>query len=133
MTRRYAEGTKVPVKRSRDELERVLERYGAEAFAYATETNGTVTVAFQIHQRLVRIVVPGGAHEAETRQRWRALVLVTKARLEAVESGIESVEEAFLANVVMPDGRTVAAHTRPAIAQAYETGGTPALLSGGER
>ena len=40
------------------------------------------------------------------RQRWRALALCIKAKLEAVECGITSFEEEFLAHVVMPNGQT---------------------------
>jgi hypothetical protein len=33
----YAKGTKVPVERSRGELETVLRRYGADAFTYGVD------------------------------------------------------------------------------------------------
>jgi hypothetical protein len=41
------------------------------------------------------------AWEQAVRQRWRALVLVIKAKLEAVESGITSFEDEFLAHTVL--------------------------------
>jgi hypothetical protein len=47
------------------------------------------------------------AWEQVTRQRWRALALVIKAKLEAVTSGISTFEAEFLANTMLPDGRTV--------------------------
>ena len=53
------------------------------------------------------------------RQRWRALLLCIKAKLEGVESKIESFEEAFLAHVVLPDGSTVGQHAAKSIALAY--------------
>lgn len=56
------------------------------------------------------------------------LLLVIRAKLEAVESGISVFEDEFLANVVMPDGRTVSQHSRPMIATAYETGRVQPLL-----
>ncbi len=46
-----------------------------------------------------------------------------KATLEAVESGITTFEEEFLAHIVMPDGMTVGNHVRPTIA-AWYAGGT---------
>lgn len=46
-------------------------------------------------------------YEKATRQRWRALALVIKAKLEAVASGITEFEQEFLAHIVLPDGRTV--------------------------
>ncbi len=56
------------------------------------------------------------------RQRWRALALLVKAKLEAVESGIVSFEEEFLAHVVLPDGSTVYQAAKGGIAIAYQTG-----------
>lgn len=44
------------------------------------------------------------------RQRWRALALCIKAKLEAVECGIVSFEQEFLAHFQMPDGRTIGDH-----------------------
>ena len=40
-------------------------------------------------------------------QRWRALLLIIRGKLEAVESAITTLESEFLANVVLPDGGTV--------------------------
>lgn len=60
--------------------------------------------------------------EAATRQRWRALVLVLKAKLEAVASGISTLEAEFLANVVMNDGRTIGAAILPRLTEACDTG-----------
>jgi hypothetical protein len=75
--------------------------------------------------------LPAGNSEKEQkaqRQKWRALLLCIKAKLEAVESKIETFEEAFLAHVVMPDGKTVGDHTLTAIAVAYEGKDMPPLL-----
>jgi hypothetical protein len=44
-------------------------------------------------------------------------VLSIKAKLEAVETGIESFEIAFMPYVVLPDGKTVAEHVLPALAK----------------
>ena len=40
------------------------------------------------------------------RARWRALGLCIKAKLESIASGIETLDEAFLAHVVLDDGHT---------------------------
>jgi hypothetical protein len=48
-----------------------------------------------------------------------ALLLAVKAKLVAVDDGIETFEEAFMAHVVMPDGRSVGDHIKPRIASAY--------------
>jgi hypothetical protein len=69
------------------------------------------------------------AWEQATRQRWRALALVIKAKLEAVDSGITEFEDEFLAHILLPNGTTVGEHVRPGIAQAYESGTMPPLLA----
>jgi len=70
---------------------------------------------------------PRRPRDAEVRRRWRALVLVVKGKLEAVESEIVTFEEEFLAHLVLPNGQTVGSEVRPMVAQAYETGIMPAF------
>jgi hypothetical protein len=128
----YAEHTKVPVDQTKTEIERTLVRYGADRFAYFTEA-GKAVIVFEAKDRRLRFDLPLPAGEADKdkkarRQKWRALLLCIKAKLESVSSGIESFEEAFLAHVVMPDGQTVSAHIQPRIAEAYEGGKMLALM-----
>src|SRR4051812_22118816 len=47
-------------------------------------------------------------YEQAVRQRWRALNLVIKAKLEAVEAGIVDFDTEFLGQIVLPTGATVA-------------------------
>jgi hypothetical protein len=71
------------------------------------------------------------AWEQACRQRWRALSLAIKAKLEAVECGITDFETEFLAHIVLPNGRgTVAEWLLPQIDKAYESGKMPTLLPG---
>jgi hypothetical protein len=65
--------------------------------------------------------------EKAERQRWRALLLVIKAKLEAVESAITAFDEEFLAHIVMPNDRTVADLVHRLVDDAYRTGRMPAL------
>jgi hypothetical protein len=128
----YAAHTKVPIDRTKTEIEHTLRRYGADRFAYFTEA-GKAIIVFEAHERRLRfnLPLPVGESEKDAQawwQKWRALLLCIKAKLESVESKIESFEEAFLAHVVMPDGRTVAEHTIPAIASIYQGGPMQALL-----
>ena len=152
MNARYAENTQVSSDRSRAEIERTLRRYGATAFAYGWDREAA-TLMFEIANRRVKFRLPmpdaadtqftrtptgkgrspsaaEAAFEQAVRQRWRALALVIKAKLEAVDAGITTVEQEFLAHIVLPDGRTVGQHTLPAIATAYESGEMPQLLPG---
>jgi len=152
---RYAAKTEVPAEKSRMEIERTLTRYGADQFMYGWKDDGAV-LGFRAMQRQVKFFLPlpdrnskafthfqqGGywkprtASSQETlydqacRQRWRALALVIKAKLEAVECGISEFENEFLANIILPDGQQVGQWLRPQIALAYERGNMPALLTG---
>lgn len=152
-TRRYAEGTDVSSEKSRAEIERTLARYGATTFTYGWEP-GRAAIQFVTKGRQIRFVLPmpsredvrltptglkrspaqiDSALDKATRQRWRALALVIKAKLEAVETGIVTFEEEFLAHTVLPSGRTVADDLLPAIEQAYTTGQVaPLQIEGGE-
>lgn len=151
----YAADTKVPVERSRAEIERILKRYGADQFVYGEDSEtSSALIAFRAHRRHVRVRLslptldearrtPAGrtraqgaaqtAHAQEARRRWRALALIIKAKLEAVESGITTFEEEFLPWTVLPSGETVAEWTAPQIERAYETGEMPSLLPQLER
>ncbi len=147
---RYAEQTGVSSERSRAEIERTLRRYGADQFVYGWGLEGAV-VGFTAHGRSLRFVLPmpsrtarefthtpgrglrrtpaqiEAAYEQAVRQRWRALALVIKAKLEAVQSGIAEFEDEFLAYVIMPNGQTLGDYVRPQLDAAYDTGRMPIL------
>jgi len=151
----YAADTEVSSEKSRAEIERTLRRYGAKAFAYAwDDDDATASIAFKLADRHIRFRLPmpnpgdpeftrtptgktrspasaQAAYEQGTRQRWRALALVVKAKLEAVEAGISTVEREFLDSVVLPDGSTVGEWAAPQLATVYGRGVMPALLPGG--
>ena len=153
--RAYAADTSVSVERSRAEIEKTLARYGADSFGYFTEANRAV-VAFRMSDRQIRFILSmpdkelrecthtpakgerrraDGARiawEQACRQRWRALALVIKAKLEAVTAGITTVEDEFLAHTVLPDGTTFGQWAKPQLDQAYQLGHMPTqLLLGG--
>ena len=103
---RYAENTSVSADKSRSEIERAtLQRYGATGFMYGWEGSKAI-IAFKMANRQIRFILtmpsqdddqfrltPGkgrersasqafAAWEQATRQRWRALALAVKAKLE---------------------------------------------------
>lgn len=129
---RFSSSTKVSVEQTRTEIERTLSRYGATAFAYMTK-QGRAIIAFEATNRHIKITVPlpegdSDKEKQEARQRWRALLLVIKAKLESVDSGIETLEEAFYANIVLPNGQTIYEYTQGGVAVAYKSGEVQALL-----
>jgi hypothetical protein len=106
---RYAERTKVPVAKTVGDIERVVNRYDADQFVFGRDDKkGIAFIGFQMNNVRIRVSIPFSKdNEQEHRQRWRAALLIIKAKLEAVESGISTLEQEFLANILLPDGRTM--------------------------
>ncbi len=134
----YASETKVPAERSKAEIEMIVRRYGADQFVSGWK-HGQAIVGFVMNGRQIRFVLPLPnqndfknlrQYEQTIRQRWRALALAIKAKLECVESGITTFEEEFLAHIVMPNGQCAGEWLVPQIAEAYEKKKMPPLLLG---
>lgn len=125
----YAVDTKVPVINTRAEIEETLTKYGATSFAFALQADRSV-VMFELNDRRIRfdLPVPSRATEKTLRQRWRALFLSIKAKLVSVDTGIESLEEAFLAHIVLADGKKVYENVREGINDQYVSGVVGPLL-----
>jgi hypothetical protein len=133
----YAKDTVVPVSKTRAEIEQILDRARAKQYGTAVDYDKLeARVDFKLSDRHIRFVItlpdrkklgPGRFERAE-RQRWRALLLVLKAKLEAVESSIETFDSAFLAQIVMPNNRTVVDLMTPLIEGAYKHGRMPKQL-----
>lgn len=114
----YAARTEISVSKSKADIEKLVTRYGADGIGTMT-LGGTAQVAFRMKGRniLFRMGIPDNPQKE--RSIWRALLLTIKGKLESSECGIESFEDAFLANIVMPNGQTVSEMTRPVIASHY--------------
>lgn len=147
---RYARETSVSVARSRSEIEATLLRYGADSFASGFDRK-QAAIQFQYERCVIKFLLPlpdrhseeftrtparrarrrpedaERAWEQACRQRWRALALVIKAKLEAVDAGISTFEEEFFAWTVLPGGATVGQQLLPQIDHAIETGKAPVL------
>ena len=159
MSPRYAERTNVTVGASRNEIERLLDKHGAKAFVSGWDRDQQMaSVMFDLADRRIRFTLslpdpddrqftrtPTGRprtaaaakteHDQAVRQRWRALLLVIKAKLEAITAGIATVDEEFLAYIVIPGTTsTVGERVGPELARSYEvTGYTPMLALPGGR
>lgn len=121
----YASKTSVSPEKSRLEIERTLKRYGASAFMYGTEGFQAV-IQFKIKGWQIRFILQlpkqsnfrtVSQYEQAVRQRWRALLLVVKAKLESVESSITTIEQEFLPFIVCSDGTTVGDRLLPQLEQ----------------
>jgi hypothetical protein len=146
MTSNYVRGSAVSCSASQAEIELMLTGHGAYGFRCASEP-GKAVVAFSSDERRYRLVLsllgpgatppgPRGASPGQgrslqgsksvqevARRRWRQLSSLIRAKFEAIDSGIVTFDEEFLAYMVMPDGGTVLEESAPRIAVAYEGGG----------
>jgi hypothetical protein len=146
----YAATTSVSVSKTKGEIAALLRKHKATAYATMEEAS-RAQIAFHMNGRhiIFRLPLPDPASkeyamtargqrrsadaqlqlwEQACRSRWRALFLCIKAKLESIESGIETFEDAFLAHIMMPDGVTVGEHAKPMIARSYESGTMQPLL-----
>lgn len=145
----YAEGTTVPFEKSIAEIIGQVKKAGAQQIGQF-EGQDQFAIQFVLDNRLIRFRLPfptidqmpvrNGNNvmltnaqrrdrlDQRIRQRGRALRLVIKAKIESVESGIETIEQAFLAQVVMANGETVHERISGPIALEYQTGKLNAAL-----
>lgn len=147
----YAQGTTVPVDKTRMEIEKLLKKNGATGIASLWDDAAhSGRIICRLQERMLRFdiklpsmesmrLTPKGQtrHDeknlanvvaAEERRKWRALLLIIKAKLELISSGDSTIEKEFLADLLMPNGSTVYENTKEAIASAYLTGGMPTTL-----
>lgn len=120
--KRYASETDVPVVKSKQQIEALLVAHQAEGYHTGWDANRDV-IEFLWKGKQIRFVLPrpdrkdfkltrsgtwrterqiAQAIEQADRQRWRALYLVIRAKIEAVEAGLTIFEEEFLAFIVVP-------------------------------
>lgn len=140
--------------RSRAEIEKTLRHHGASSFAYGWNET-TATILFEISDRRIRFMLPlpnakerklarttaktraGGtpeeAHELAVRESWRALNVLIKAKLEAIDAKISTIEQEFLSYIVDPaTNETVGEVIAPQLAEAYKDfplGKQPPMIS----
>jgi hypothetical protein len=143
MQNRYAENTAVAVEKTQAELKKLLRAYSAESIMLGEERARAV-IGFKLGSKVMRFNLPlpasddraikytpsgkwlrsepevARALEQASRSRWRALLLAIRAKLEAVAIGITSIEEEFLAHIVLPTGRTVGETVIPEVQAVLE-------------
>lgn len=138
MPGKYATQTKVPISQTRHEIEAILAKYGADQFAYGSrEEPRGAAIGFRYAGRNYRFLLPLPARadfrtkelfDQAERSHWRALFLIIKAKLEAVEREVSSFEDEFLAYTLLADGRTLSEEVQPTVRRIYETGKVLPLL-----
>ena len=132
---KYAEGTVVTERESRAQIATLLERSECTDAVVGLNAAGNGVVKFSRSGRTVRMLVTlpseslGDARARERARRWRVLLLLLKAKLEAVASGISTFEDEFLSYIAMPDGESVGKIMAPQVSEAYRRG----FVLGGRR
>lgn len=123
----YAARTEVTVAKSQGELRALLSKHGITHFGIV-EQPSMVAIAFQHggHNHRIGLPLRGASDRAftqyrnakdreaaaaqEQKARWRALVLVVKAKLEYAAILGQAADTAFTEYRVLTDGRTVQEH-----------------------
>lgn len=136
--RRYAEGTKVTVDSSRGEITGILAKHGVKKMGWMSDGVSDQLV-FEIDGQSFRFTIeeptiawakqayPNAYDfhakvQAEWRRRWRANVLLLKAKLEFIESGDSTLTRELLPYLVTKNGETME--------ELINAGGLPMLASG---
>jgi hypothetical protein len=131
----YANKTTVSIENSQMEAQKLLQKYGAAKFAIDWQKN---QILFELKGRSARIQIRlpekkafeytpkhlkrqlaqvDAVYDQACRQRWRALVLVLKAKLEAIESGITTLDNEFMPYFILQNGMTLADYVIPQLSQ----------------
>ena len=113
----YGAGTRVEIHRSRSELERLLNKYGADEVLFV-EADAGASIQFAMQGRYVQLALPlpdpqhsrfthtpsgkprtvaaqERAYEQALREHWRSLVVAVRGKLQSVESGISTFDQEF--------------------------------------
>ncbi len=144
----YANNTSVSPEKSQEEIKRTLRKYGADRFGVMEERTKahvmfeysrlSIQLTIELPERSEFEITETGrtrtaaaietAHNQAIKQRWRALLLAIKAKLEAIECGISTIEQEFLAFMIMPDNRPLGDHLIPKMHQIAQNGKLPKLF-----
>ena len=123
MARRYAEGTQVSVQSSQGEIAGILMAHGVRKQGWMSSPEGDELMfeleghsfRFQIFKPTlteIRALYPNTYDErkkldAEWRRRWRANVLLLKAKLEFADGEASTVVRELMPYALLVDGRTL--------------------------
>lgn len=144
----YAEGTEVTIRRSQEEVTRLLKKVGAvRIVATEDEPANAGVIMFELHARRIQVAIPypalterrfalrprikpETAWEAEKRRLWRVAVIRLKVDLETTEGDAAAFQNRLLPYTVLPNGRTVGEMVTGAVEDAVATGTMPTFLLG---
>jgi hypothetical protein len=135
--RAYAEDTKVSVGKSQGDLVTLLTKFDADQVGHVLDNKtGEAVVFFTREGRQYRLGVPmpkksgltDRQFDQKCRSRWRALLLLIKAKMVGIDCGATTFEEEFLAHTVTAQGERLVDALRKPLEEHYETGQPVNLL-----
>jgi hypothetical protein len=144
----YASGTKVSEAKSHFELQQLFKKFGCEGTGYMEHEDETrlmfakdgVTYKFTLRfpdgesQIKVGSNYRPGTHgsklDYERARKMRALVMIVKAQLVAIEEGIATWDDMFIGQTVTDNGQTIAERWGPQVTQKCLEGVYPSVLPG---
>lgn len=127
----YAKNTTISVEDSQADIQNLLRKHGATKFGIDYNHNA---VLFELNKRSIRINLPmpvrddysitlagqkrndaqiDKMYDQAVKQKWRALLLIIRAKLEAIESGITTMEDQFLSYMLLPNGQLLGDYIKP--------------------
>jgi hypothetical protein len=115
--------TRVPIAQSQSEIRRLVLLHKGTGISFMSHPpregfEALVTMGGQqYHIRVMATSKKGADQEQEEKRVWRVLFWHLKAMFEAADSGVIAVEDIIMPYIVTPDGRTIAEHIAPKLAE----------------
>lgn len=121
----YAEGTSVTVMQSRGDITGILTKHGVEVMAWGSNPAGDY-LAFELGGKSFKLEIKKPTEQdifdlfpnhrdtqakldGEWRRRWRATVLLLKAKLEFADGQTSTIEQELMPYMLLRDGTTLGA------------------------
>ena len=118
--------TKVPISQSQSEIRKLVYSHKGTGVSFmsrppregfeALVTMGDQSYHIRVMATCKQLKTPQQI-EQEERRVWRVLYWHLKAMFEAADSGVIAIEDIIMPYIVTPDGRTIAEHVAPKLAE----------------
>lgn len=115
--------TRVPVSQSQSEIRKLVYAHKGTGISFMSRPpregfEALVTMQGQAyHIRVMATCKKGNEREQEERRVWRVLYWHLKAMFVAADSEVIAIEDIIMPYIVTPDGRTIAEHVAPQLAE----------------
>jgi len=111
MPRKFAKHTYVPVEQSRGQIRAIIGAYGGLLLDERDDVPGRTIIMFRSNHttpRHLRVMLQWPVNNVPEEQRkWRSLFLDIKAKFVAVDDGIETFDQVFMAWIIGENGLTI--------------------------